>query len=141
MKSPLEDKPEILQEIGRFIVLFNLIDNELSLRFYYVINQTNEKHKPILDFLSSQFFSQKLEVVKNILGNDLYKEIYDLNEFRNHLGHGMYGMNSVGEVSSTKRNKSGKYSTKPISKEILEKEILKEREVLKKFYEMRLKNN
>ncbi len=137
-RSPLEDSPELLQEIGRFIVLFNLIDHELLLQFYYVISQINDTYRPILDFLCSQQFLKKIDILKNMLGEELYKELFEINEFRNYMGHGIYGMNSSGEVSNTKRSRNGKYDIKTLTKEIVIEEINKEKKILNKFYQMRI---
>jgi hypothetical protein len=150
MKSPLEEKPEILKLIGLFLVLFNNIDNCLGSEFHLIINQTDSKKRPILDFLITQQTSQKIEILKEVLGINLTKELKELNNFRNQICHGMYGMNSIGEISNIKRLKKRKEKSKTpyfeiesISEEKLEKYIERERVILQKFHELslsRLKN-
>ena len=45
MVSPLEKHPEILEKIGLFVVLFNLIDGRLNLEFYYLLDQKNKREE------------------------------------------------------------------------------------------------
>jgi len=140
MKSPLEDNPKVLEKIGKFIVLFNLIDSGLSIEFIYIISQIDPKVRPILDFLCSQQISIKLQILKNFTGDDICSEIDNINEFRNHISHGTYGKNSLsGSLSNTKRNRKGKYTNIPLDEKILDKYIEREREVLNKFHQLRLK--
>lgn len=140
MKSPLEDNPKVLEKIGLFIVLFNLIDSDLSIEFIYIISQIDPRVRPILDFLCSQQISIKLQILKNFTGDDLCSEINEINEFRNCISHGTYGKNSSsGSLSNIKRNRKGKYSSMLLDEIILDKYIEREREVLNKFYQLRLK--
>ncbi|MDB4983973.1 MAG: hypothetical protein JWM20_152 [Patescibacteria group bacterium] len=146
MYSPLEQKPKVLELIGLFIVLFNGIDSRLGTEFYWILDQTDRKKRPILDFLETQQTSSKIEILKEILGPDLYKELGELNKFRNQLCHGMYGVNlATGEISNTKRlKKPAKKSKTPyfkiesINEKILEKYIERERSVLQEFYKLAL---
>lgn len=140
MKSPLEDHPEVLEKIGLFIVLFNLIDSSLSTEFVYIISQVDPKVRLILDFLYSQQISTKLRILKNFTGNDICLEIDEINDFRNHISHGTYGKNlSSGSISNSKRTRKGKYTNIPLDKKILDKYIERERKVLNQFYQIRLK--
>ena len=139
MKSPLEENPKVLEKIGLFIVLFNLIDSSLSIEFVYIIKQSDQKVRPILDFLSSQQISFKLKILENFTGNNICSEIREINEFRNHISHGTYGKNSLGSISNTKRNRKGRYINLTLDEKILDKYIKREREVLNKFHRLRLK--
>ena len=139
MKSPLEDNPKVLEKIGLFIVLFNLIDTDLSIEFVHIINQLDQKLRPILDFLSSQSISIKIQILENFTGSGICSEIKEINDFRNHIGHGTYGKNSLGSISNTKRSRGGKYATLPLNEKILDEYIEREREILNKFYQLRLK--
>jgi Trp operon repressor len=141
MTSPLEDKPEILQKIGLFIVLFNGIDARLGIEFYYIINQTEAHKRPILTFLETQDFSKKLDMLKLILGEDLYEKIKTINEFRNFIAHGLYGMDSTGKMSIAKITKgNGKYrSIDDLDSEFLDEYISKEREALNLIHGLGLK--
>ncbi len=140
MKSPLEDNRKILEKIGQFVVLFNLIDTNLSIEFVYIISQVDLKLRSILDFLYSQQISIKLQILKDFTGNDLCKEINEINNFRNHISHGTYGKNlSSGLLSNTKRTRKGKYTNILLNEEILNKYIEREREVLNKFHQLHLK--
>ena len=140
MKSPLEDNLKVLEKIGLFIVLFNLIDNNLSIEFVYIINQNNPKTKEVLNFLCSQQISKKLEILKDFTGGTFCSEINTINKFRNHISHGLYGKNSSsGFISNTKRNKNGKYVSVHLDEKILDKYIERERKVLNQFNQIRLK--
>ena len=132
MTSPLEDKPEILKRIGLFIVLFNGIDSRLGIEFYYIINQTEPHKRPILTFLETQDFSKKLDMLELILGKELYAKIKTINEFRNFVAHGLYGMDSSGKMSIAKITKgNGKYrNIDDLDESLLDEYIEKEREIL-----------
>jgi Trp operon repressor len=132
MTSPLEQKPEILERIGLFIVLFNGIDSRLGTEFYFVINQTEAHKRPILTYLETQDFSKKLDMLKLIIGDDLYTKIKVINEFRNFIAHGVYGMDSTGKMSIAKITRgNGKYhSIDDLDKDLLDEYIEKEREAL-----------
>jgi len=138
MKSPLEENPKILEKIGLFTVLFNLIDSNLSMEFYYILNQNNIKTKLVLDFLYSQQVSIKLQILQNFTGENFCSEIKEINDFRNCISHGIYGRTSLGVISNTKRNRDGKYISKSITEEILDEYIQKEREILNTFHKLRL---
>lgn len=144
MVSPLENEPEILRLIGLFIVIFNNIESRLGLEFYYIINQTDIQKRPILDFLETQQTLKKIELLENILDTQLVNELKQINNFRNQLCHGMYGVNmSSGEISNTKRLKKPKKKSKTpyfkierITEKILNDYINRERSVLQKFHEL-----
>lgn len=140
MKSPLEETPKVLEKIGLFIVLFNLIDSNLTTEFVYLINQTNPQTRPILDFLNSQQISLKYKILEKFTGEKLCKEIEALNNFRNYLSHGSYGVNmATKKISTTKLNRAGKYENKTIDEKILDEYILRIREVLGEFHKLHLK--
>lgn len=139
MTSPLEENPIILQKIGLFIVLFNNIESSVNTEFFFLVNQSDKNTKPLLDFLVSQIISIKLKLLINFTGNSLCEEIEKLNDFRNHIGHGLYGKDLKGLISNAKRNRSGNYSTIPLSEEILDRYIERERKVLEKFHKLILK--
>jgi len=148
MRSTLEDYPKLLEKVGLFIVLFNAIDSMLNTEFYFKIDQTNDKTRPILDNLISQDFSKKLDMLEIILGNDLYLKIKDLNDFRNFIAHGMYGVNELKGISISKRKRySGKYENISLNEEIINKHVDSEREVMDSIYKLilgkipRVKNN
>lgn len=131
MISPLESNPKMLEKIGLFVVLFSGIEFRLSLEFYWVINQRNTQLASVLDFLSSQDFSKKLDMLKLILGDVLYKKIFKINEFRNFIAHGMFGVNSLETVSITKQiRNTRKYKSVELNKTTLDKYIGEEREIL-----------
>lgn len=141
--SELEKSPKILALIGLFVTLFNSIDQNLETEFLYVISPQAEKTKPILNFLCEQSTYQKIEILEKILGSEMAVELKDLNTFRNQLCHGVFGMNSLGEISSLKTNKGVSRKKSPfkieaISEEILRNYIQRERDILKKFHELRL---
>ena len=124
MKSPLEENTKLLEKIGLFIVLFNSIDSSLGVEFFYIINQTKPKLRPILDFLCSQSISIKTDILKEFTGNDICWEIEGINIFRNYISHGVYGKNAgSGEISNSKKNRKGKYNSIPLNEEILDKYI------------------
>jgi hypothetical protein len=135
--SELEKKPKILALIGLFVTLFNGIDQNLETEFFFIINQQTDTTRPVLDFLCAQSVYQKIEILEGVLGGDMTAELKDLNTFRNQICHGVLGMNSLEEVSSTKRSKKG-IKIESISEEILGKYIQRERDILKKFHELRL---
>jgi hypothetical protein len=139
MKSPLEDYPKILEKIGLFIVLFNGIDSFLDTQFYSIVSQTDPRTKPIIDNLISQNFFKKLEVLENVLGEELHEKIKDLNDFRNFIAHGMYGVNGLEQISISKQKRySGKYENISLSEEIIEKHIEEERSAMNGLYKLNL---
>jgi hypothetical protein len=145
MVSPLEEDQKILEKIGLFTVLFNLIEDNLSMEFVYIINQTNQEFKLILDFLYSQQIFTKLNILKNFTGNDICSKIIKINDFRNHLSHGVYGKNSSGFISNSnfisnsKRTKEGGYKDLLLDEKILDDFIKRERDILNEFHKLRLK--
>lgn len=141
MKSPLENKPKILEKIGLFIVLFNLIDTRLGIEFYYLVNQSDTKKRPVLDFLIAQDFAKRLDMLKLILGDDLYHKIKRINEFRTFIVHGFYEMDSSEKISITKiKRGAGKYhSVDDLSEDVLDKHIQNERGIFVSFHELTLK--
>lgn len=141
MKSPLEDQPKVLQKIGLFIVLFNLIDGRLGTEFYYVINQQDGKKRLILSFLETLDVIVKVNMLRPILGEKIYKKIAKLNEFRVFIAHGSYGVQRGSqEVSMSKMKRpTGKYHHKALSELILDEQIEAEREVLSLLHELVLK--
>lgn len=126
MKSQLEDKPEVLNLIGLFIVLFNLIDARLSIELELFIGNKNGR-------LSSLSTSHKLKLLKEERNLDLYKRVDELNEFRNQICHGIYSVNDSGGIQNTKRNKYG-LVRKEINKKIMELYIIRERAILRHFH-------
>lgn len=146
MNSPLEKQPKLLEKIGLFIVLFNLIDNRLNFEFYFLLNQKDLHERPLIDFLSSQRFSQKLDLLKISIGDILYKEIKEINDFRNFIAHGTYGEEVVftesgatvpsGKVSVTKLGSKAKYQSCDLNEQIISEYIEKERQVLKSMHEL-----
>lgn len=139
MKSPLEENPEILQKVGLFIALFNLIEDRLNYEFYFLFNQSDKNTRPSLDFLTSQIISSKVKLLKNFTGKDLCEEIEQINNFRNHISHGLYGKDFKGYISNTKRGKKGNYTTIALDEKVLDEYIARERAVLKKFHNSILK--
>ena len=137
MRSPLEDYPNILGRIGLFIVLFNGIDAMLNNELYFITNQEGGKKKPILDNLLSQDFSKRLDMLRIILGDTLYFKIKNINEFRNFITHGTYGLNSIKGISISKMKRyTGKYHSKSLNEEIINKHIDNEREAMDSLYEI-----
>lgn len=144
MFSPLEERPKILEKIGLFIVLFNIIDFRLGYEFYSIIDQSDKKKRAILTFLETRDFSAKLSMLEQILGKDLYSKIKGINEVRNTLTHGMYGENkSSGDISATKRTKqTGEYvSIEKLTEKKLNSYIKEEREILASLHELIIKRN
>lgn len=134
--SPLENKPEVLERIGLFVVLFGLIDLRLGLEFYFIVSQQNAEHAPVLDFLSSQDFSMKVKTLKSILGGTLYKELIEINKFRNFVVHGQFGMNSLDEISLTKQKRNTReYDSMKIDIKTLNNYIKREKQVLQSLHE------
>jgi hypothetical protein len=148
MVSPLEKHPEILEKIGLFVVLFNLIDGRLNNEFYYLLDQRKKRQKTLIDFLSSQRFSQKLDLLQDSIGDALYKEVKEINEFRNFIAHGTYGEEVLitkarplvpsGRISVTKLGQGGKkYHSRDLSVTLIGEYIEKERKILKAMYELK----
>ena len=137
--SPLEGNPKILEKIGLFIVLFNLIDTRLSTEFHFVINQNDDKKRPILNFLISQEFQNKLDILKLILGDVLYQKINQTDKFRNFIAHSAYGVRegSLEEVHLSKiKRGTGKYHSIPITETSLDEKIKEEREILESLHQL-----
>ncbi len=140
MKSPVEDNQKILEKIGLFTVLFNSLDSTLSMEFFYIVNQSEPNMQPVLDFLRAQTVSTRCEILKNFTGEKLCDEIKEINNFRNFLSHGMYGVNSVTkQVSSIKlKGRTGKYDVQVLDEKLLDKYIGRIREVLNSFHQLRI---
>ena len=139
MRSPLEEHPKILEKIGLFIVLFNIIDTLLNVRFYFIIIQTDKKNQPIMNNLISQDFSRKLDALENVLGEEIHSIIKDINEFRNFIAHGSYGMNELKGMSITKvKRYTGKYQSVTLSEKIMDEHIENERKTVNEIYKLNL---
>jgi|GEM_PF-3767985 len=104
----------------------------------------------LIDFLSSQRFSQKLDLLQDSIGDVLYKEVKEINEFRNFIAHGTYGEEVLvtevvplvpsGRMSVTKLGRGGKrYSSRDLNLGILDEHIERERKILKAMHELTLK--
>lgn len=138
MKSPLEERPEVLEKIGLFIVLFNTIDLYLSKEFNFLIRRSAETQQA-LNFLETQDFLKKITLLKVVLGEALFKKILKVNDFRIFIAHGMYGMDSSGEITLIKQKRdSSEYEDRLLMSEIITN-IEKEREILKLLHALVLK--
>lgn len=134
MKSPLEDKPEILEAIGKFTVLHNGIDESLNTQFYFIVDQQDGKKRPVLDYLCSRDFAVKVDLLKNILGEKLVKELYKINDFRVVLSHGIYGMSSDGSITTSKRQKSGTFTNTDLNLDQINKFIERQRAIIQELH-------
>ncbi len=142
MRSPLEDNPKILEKTGLFIVLFSQIETMLGLQFYFMIDQQNDNQRNVLDYLSTQDVSKKIDLLKPILGDDQYEKVKTLNIFRNFIAHGLFGIDSAGNISVTKQKRNTrKYDSMKLDHATLDMYIKEERDVMVSIHGLVLKKS
>jgi hypothetical protein len=133
MNSPLEKNPKLLEKIGLYIVLFNLIDVLLGIQFYYIIDQTKNNNKKVINYLQTLDYNKKVDILSPNFSKKLSTGLKDINNFRVKLAHSVYGSSDDSSIFSIiKINKgSARHEIMNIDETILEKEIQKLRGILK----------
>lgn len=128
---PIEAFPDLLFEYGRALAWINMAEFELNLLIKVKTKLIRADHEIVDNLLDDMMIGKKISLAQQFLSKKLISDLWELNNRRLLLAHGLSGQNmNTGELS-IKHKKVEQQITKPYLEETTKKAQLVSEELEK----------